>query len=244
MAGVDQQLVPGIVGISTYVDCVYQQEMQALALAAANPERRINSLRLVTVTLDFERFVLALDEGRPDVVEEQIAAAATALEAAGADFLVVTSGTGSTLTERAREQVAIPILEMPAAIWGEVTELDVEAVGLLSTSQAAAGGIFHAVAERNGVRLVTPAAATAEQVDALIFEELVCGQVPAEAVDGLLEAIAELREQGAEAVVLGNTDMTLAADALRESSPLPLVDAARAHARAAARVALRGKNDL
>jgi hypothetical protein len=57
MSILSQQLIPGIVGISTYVDYAYHQEMQLTAIAAAGTKGPINQLRTVTVTLDFNLLV-------------------------------------------------------------------------------------------------------------------------------------------------------------------------------------------
>jgi aspartate racemase len=232
----EQRWVPGVVGISTWVDHVYQREMQLAAVAAAGTPGPINQLRTVTVTLDFNRLVAHLRSGRRDAAEEQVAVACAALERAGADFVVVTSGTTSTLTARARARVAIPFLDLAEAAWGEVGPQ--ATVGLLSTRYAAAGGIFQAAAARRGATLVLPAPATAERVDGAIFDELISGRVTDDVVRVLSEAIGELAGRDAGTVILGNTDMTLAADRLEPRAAVPLVDSARAHARAAARAAL------
>lgn len=241
MASVSQKLVPGIVGISTYVDGVYHRELQSAAVARAGTSGPINQLRVVTVTLDFNQLITNLQADRLAAAEEQVAATAAALEGGGADFIAVTSGTTSTLTGRARERVSIPFLDLAEAAWDETAAADAATVGLLSTRHAARGGLFQAAAERHGARLITPSSETAARVDDAIFGELILGHVTDGAVEILRDAIAELAALGADAVILGNTDMTLAADRLEEAAKVPLIDSARAHARAAARVALDGR---
>lgn len=81
----------------------------------------------------------------------------------------------------------------------------------------------------------------AEQVDAIIFGELVLGKVSEVGIDVLVEAIGELAAQGARSIILGNTDMTLAAAALGARTDLAIVDAALAHARAGTHAALTGE---
>lgn len=233
-----QRLVPGLVGISTFVDFAYQKEMQLAAVAAAGTSGPINQLRSVTVTLDFNRLIANLRAGRRDEAEEQVAVAAKAVEAAGSDFIVVTSGTTSTLTGRARERVSIPFIDIAAACWKQ--DRPRSPVGLLSTRAAAAGGIFQAAAQDHGAEIMLPSADRAGRLDQVIFDELVRGIVSDNGIAGLCEAVGELAEQGARSIILGNTDMTLAATALRSKSTLPLIDAAMAHARDAAHIALRG----
>jgi aspartate racemase len=237
-SGIAQKLVPGIVGISTYVDYAYQKEMQLAAVAAAGTDGPINQLRTVTVTLDFNLLVTNLRAGRRDAAEEQVAAAALSLQKAGADFIVVTSGTTSTLTARARERISIPFLDLAQACWKGKPLFS--PIGLLATSYAAAGGLFQAAAQKHGAALLLPSPETAARVDQAIFGELICGVVSPAGLDTFAGAIDELVALGAASVILGNTDLTLAAEALQARSKIPLIDSTRAHARDAARAALSG----
>jgi aspartate racemase len=238
MATLSQKLMPGIVGISTYVDYAYHKEMQLTAVATAGTRGPINQLRSVTATLDFNRLVLNLQDGRREAAEEQVAVACQALEAAGADFVVVTSGTTSTLTARARQKVSIPFLDLAEACWKQA-QLP-SRVGLLCTRYALAGGIFQTAAKRHGTELLLPSADIAERLDQVIFGDLIRGDVSRECLRVFEGAIEQLEASGATSIILGNTDMTLAAEQLQKKTAVRLIDAARAHAKDAARAALSG----
>ena len=227
-----------MIGISTYVDYAYHREMQLTARRLAGTDGPINQLRVVTATLDFHRLVTNVRAGRWEAAEEQVAEAAVALASGGADFVVVTSGTTSTLTGAARQRVQLAFLDLAESAWQEAG--DARSVGLLATQRAAAGGIFQAAAERRGATLLLPRPTLAAEIDSLIFDELVRGEVTEAAVRTLREAVAELADAGAERVILGNTDMTLAVDRMGETA-VPIIDGACAHARASARAALRGE---
>lgn len=237
MPAMSQLLTPGIVGISTYVDYVYHREIQQTAATESGTGGPINQLRVITVTLDFRLLVANIHRGRWDEAEEQVAVAAETLEAAGSDFVVVTSGTTSTLTTRARERVAMAFLDLADAAWQEAGGS--RRIGVLSTRRAAAGGIFQAAAERHDSEVLFPGSDIAARLDAVIFGDLIHGRVTDAAVGVLHDAVAELADAGADVVVLGNTDMALAADRL-VGTPVPVIDSARAHARASARAALYG----
>lgn len=232
-----QVMTPGVVGISTYVDYVYHREMQLTARQLASTDGPINQLRVITATLDFHQLVANLRAGRLAEAEEQVAQAVAALASGGADFVVVTSGTTSTLTGAARQRVPLPFLDLAECSWRAAGEA--RSVGLLATQRAAAGGIFQAAAHRRGATLLLPRPPLAAEIDELIFDELIYGRVTEQAVRTLREAVAELADAGAQRVILGNTDMTLAVDRLGETA-VPVIDGACAHARESARAALRG----
>ena len=231
-----QKLVPGIVGISTYVDFAYQREMQLEAVRLGGTSGPINQLRSVTVTLDFNLLIANLRAGRKDAAEEQVSEACVALHKAGADFIVVTSGTTSTLTARAKKRISIPFLDLGEAAWAEVATAG--PVGLLATTFAVKGGVFHAGASRRRMPLLVPSEETGKKLDDVIFGELVRGEVSASVLQALGAAARELVDAGAASIILGNTDMTQAAAGLRKACPVPLLDSALAHARAAARRAM------
>jgi aspartate racemase len=230
-----QKLVPGIVGISTYVDFAYQKAMQRAAAETGGADGPINQLRTITATLDFHLLIANLQAGKRAEAEAQVTEAIETLARAGAGFIVVTSGTTSTLAGPGRERTGLPLLDIAAACFRPKPLA--APVGLLATGYTAKAGQFDAAA---GTKLIVPKDKTQQRVDQAIFGDLVRGNPSRASVDVLREALAELATSGAKSIILGNTDLTLIADELRKTSPVPLIDSTTAHARDAARAALTG----
>jgi hypothetical protein len=67
-----QKLVPGIVGISTYVDFAYQKAMQLAAAEAGGADGPINQLRSVVATLDFHLLIENLRAEKRADAEAQV----------------------------------------------------------------------------------------------------------------------------------------------------------------------------
>lgn len=230
-----QKLVPGIVGISTYVDFAYQKAMQLAAAETGGIDGPINRLRSVVATLDFHLLIENLQAGRRADAEAQVTQAIEALARAGADFVVVTSGTTSTLAGPARERVKLPLLDLAASCFKP--QPPAAPIGLLATGYTVKAGQFDDAA---GARMIVPSDQTQQRVDRAIFGDLVRGNPGRTSVDVFREALAELAAAGALSVVLGNTDLTLVAAELQKTSAVPLIDSTTAHAREAARAALSG----
>jgi aspartate racemase len=230
-----QKLVPGIVGISTYVDFAYQKAMQLAAAEAAGIDGPINRLRSVVATLDFHLLIENLQAGKRADAEAQVTEAIETLARAGADFIVVTSGTTSTLAGPARERVTLPLLDLAASCFKPTPPA--APVGLLATGYTVTAGQFDAAA---GAKLIVPKDKTQQRVDKAIFGDLVRGNPSRASIDVFREALAELAAAGARSVILGNTDLTLVCDELKKTSAVPLIDSTTAHARDAARAALSG----
>jgi aspartate racemase len=234
-----QKLVPGIVGISTFVDFAYHCQMQRAAVAKANLGGPINQLRTITATLDFNELIKNLKAGNRQVAEEQVAVAVETLAKAGADFIVVTSGTTSTLTGLAKQRVVLPYLDLAESCFKP--NVPFAPIGLLATSYSVAGGQFHAAASRHGADLLVPSADTAKKVDDAIFNTLVHGAASQDAIEIFQAAIDELIAVGAKSVILGNTDLTLVQEELVDASAVPLIDSTTVHANAAGRAAVSGE---
>ncbi|HVV79628.1 MAG TPA: aspartate/glutamate racemase family protein [Pseudolabrys sp.] len=230
-----QKLVPGIVGISTYVDFAYQKAMQLAAVEAAGADGPINRLRSVVVTLDFHLLIENLRANKRADAEAQVTEAIDTLARAGADFIVVTSGTTSTLAGPARERVKLPFLDLAASCFKP--KPPAAPVGLLATGYTVKAGQFDAAA---GAKMTVPKDKTQQRVDQAIFGDLVRGNPGRASIDIFREALAELTAAGAKSVILGNTDLTLVATELQRTCTVPLIDSTTSHARDAARAALSG----
>ena len=230
-----QHLIPGIVGISTYVDFSYQKAMQLAAVETAGADGPINQLRTVTATLDFHLLIENLQTDKRADAEAQVTEAIETLARAGADFIVVTSGTTSTLAGPGRERVKLPFLDLAASCFKP--RAPASPSGLLATSYTVKAGQFDAAA---GSKMIVPNDKTMKRVDQAIFGDLVRGNPGRGSIDIFREALAELVAAGAKSIVLGNTDLTLVADELKKTSAVPLIDSTTAHARDAARAALSG----
>jgi aspartate racemase len=191
-------------------------------------------LRTVTATLDFHLLIENLRAGKRAEAEAQVTEAIETLARAGADFIVVTSGTTSTLTGPARQRIKLPFLDLAAACFKPKPP---SPAGLLATSYTVKAGQFDAAA---GAKLIVPKDKTQQRVDQAIFGDLVRGNPSRASIDIFREALAELASASTKSIILGNTDLTLVAAELQKTSAVPLIDSTTAHARAAARAAISG----
>jgi hypothetical protein len=88
---------------------------------------------------------------------------------------------------------------------------------------------------------VRPDAAEREEVNRIIFDELVYGVVTREAVACHQRVIGRMKDAGCDAVVLGCTEIPLLMN--DTNSPLPTLDSTRLLARAALRRAVPGGSE-
>lgn len=228
-----QLLIPGIIGFAPATDAVYLSEIQR-SDAAAN-EGLVNSLRVLYATLDTDAFFGHDDDGRVEDAQALIREAAEALRAGGADFLVVTSNTGSIILDEIEDDELPPRASIFEAVLVAASERGHRRVGLLSTRRTVDSRRYEEAGERLGVDVLVPSPPLVERISEMIDREAIRG-IQTEAGLALLhEAVGELAAHGADAIVLGCTDLMLFGLEEIGAGVLPVLDSAVEHARAAAR---------
>jgi aspartate racemase len=139
---------------------------------------------------------------------------ATVLEKGGAGLLIVPCNTVHYYLPRLQEYVGIPILNMIQETCGIFLKNHPrgKTVGLLATTGTVRCGIYSNVFENAGVRVITPPEEEQDRVHSGIFNYVKVGNAGPEAHALFESAGRRLVESGAEAVILGCTEIPLAFD--------------------------------
>jgi aspartate racemase len=159
-----------------------------------------------------------------------LVADAVALERAGARFIAIPCNTAVVWVEQMRAAVSIQVLdtvaETVAAAQRAVPGLT--RLGVLATDGTLLAGTYAAAAAAAGLDLLTPSAEVQREVMAIIYDGVKAGEpVSRERFDAV---VAHLREQGAEAVALGCTELSVLHEDLGIDNPT-VVDSIDALAR-------------
>ena len=165
--------------------------------------------------------------GRRRVLEE----AACGLRAAGATGLLLATNTMHKVADRVEATTGLPLLHIVDATAEAVRAVGAARVGLLGTAFTMEDDFFAGRLARHDVATVTPGPGERDAVHRVIYDEL-CHGVVADSSRALYRrVIAGLVRQGAEAVVLGCTEVGLLVGA--EDADVPVVDTTRVHCDAA-----------
>jgi len=235
-----QRMIPGLVGMATPTNAVYLRALQAYRPDSSVAGRRLNTLNTLLYEINFAELVQNVRGQRWLEAEKQVAQAANSLRVAGAGFLVVTSNTGSTLTRLASVESGLPIVDIVEPTLTAVRNSHCKRAGLLSTRRTADSGIYQDAGRACGLEILAPIAPIGESLERLIFDELVYGEVTRAGIDTMVAAGEWFADQGADALILGCTDMTHLAVQLAANTTLFVADTTAIHATAAAQVAWDG----
>ena len=196
----------------------------------------LHSAKIVLYSVDFAEIETLQVQGDWDKAGELLAAAASAVERAGADFLVICTNTMHKVAPAIAAGISLPILHIADATADELIAQGVTKVGLLGTRFTMEQAFYKDRLVARGIAVVVPDQDDRNHVNRVIYEELCLGTIRADSRARYLDIICRLQLQGAEAVILGCTEIALLVQ--QSDTPVALFDTTAIHARQAVRLAL------
>ena len=197
----------------------------------------LHSARVVLYSVDFHAIEQLQRTARWDDAGAQLAQAARALHAAGAELLVLCTNTMHEVASAIEAAIGIPLLHIADPTAHAIRAAGFERVGLLGTRFTMEQAFYRERLAQHGVEALLPGAAERDEVHRIIYEELCLGQVRDASRQYYRAVIAGLVARGAQAVILGCTEIGLLVGA--QDAAVPLFDTTRLHAQAAVDWALR-----
>lgn len=162
-----------------------------------------------------------------------MADSAQALEAGGAECIVIATNTMHKLAEEVEEACDLPLLHIADCAADAVCGEGITTVALLGTAFTMEQQFYRErLEEYHGLDVLVPEDDDRAEVHRVIYEELIAGQVNDTSRETYREIIARLVERGAQGVILGCTEIMLLID--QSDSPVPIFDTTELHALAAA----------
>jgi aspartate racemase len=199
----------------------------------------VHSARSLMWSVDFGEIEKLQHGGDWVKLAEAMKDAAIRLERGGADFLVLCTNTMHRLADAISASVGIPLLHIADPTARQIREAGFERVGLLGTAFTMEQDFYKGRLESQyGLTVLVPEPEDRCVVHDIIYKELVVGLIRPESRDAYREIMARLVERGAQAIILGCTEIMLLVSA--GDSTVPLYDTTTLHALAAVDYALGG----
>jgi aspartate racemase len=197
----------------------------------------LRSAQLLMHSVDFGPIERAQHEGRWDDAGAILEDAARRLHAGGAGCIVLCTNTMHKLADRIAAATPLPFLHIADPVGRAAARAGVRRVGLLGTAFTMEQGFMKdRLAQRHGLEVLIPDAEERAEVHRIIYDELCVGIVDGASRERYRRVIAALQVRGAEAIVLGCTEISLLVK--DQDSGLPLLDSTALHAAAAVDFAL------
>lgn len=197
----------------------------------------LHSARIAMFSVDFAPIEAMLARGDWDSIAVELCQNARQIEAAGADFLLICTNTMHKVAPQISEAIGIPLLHIADAAAGELAKHGIQTVGLIGTAATMEDDFYKGRLEnKHGLTVLVPEPDDRKLVHQVIFDELCLGKIKAPSKQAYLRIIDTFARQGAQAVILGCTEIGMLVSDTDAS--IPLFDTTAIHAAMAVENAL------
>ena len=170
----------------------------------------LHSARLILYSVDFHEVEQLQHAGNWEAAGAMLADAARSVQSAGAQALVLCTNTMHKVAPAIESAVEIPLLHVADATATAIRRAGVLRVGLLGTRFTMEQAFYmDRLRDRHGLEVLVPDEASRERVHRVIYDELCLGDIREASRADYRGVMADLVQQGAEAIILGCTEITL-----------------------------------
>lgn len=208
---------------------IYQQRYGAID-DSDFPNIIINSLAVEDMLNDLAN--------RRKVIIRQLQDAAITLERAGAQFIAIPCNTATIFFDDIRSEISIPVLDIIELTSAYVESIGAKKVGMLASTSTISSRIYENKLQKYNVGMIKPTRSEQAQVNNTIMR-ILAGEKNQEDAKRLTMLAESLSQRGADAVVLGCTELPLL---ISDSSSVQLIDTIQVLAEETVRDATREKS--
>ncbi len=195
------------------------------------------SAKIVLYSVDFGPVEKMMQAGDWAGTAALLSDAARRIEKAGADFLVICTNTMHIVAPQIESAIQIPLLHIADATAELLVRDNIKTVGLLGTAFTMEQPFYRQrLMDGYGLEVLVPDAEDRQTVHQIIFQELCLGTIVPDSRAAYLRIIHDLAARGAQAVILGCTEIGMLVR--QTDTRVPLLDTTAIHARKAVSKAL------
>jgi aspartate racemase len=198
----------------------------------------LHSAKIAMYSVDFDPIEKLQHNGDWEGTAEILIDGAKNIQAAGADVLLICTNTMHKVAPQIEEAIDIPLLHIADATAEVLVKKGIKIVGLLGTAFTMEQDFYKGRLSHNyGLTVHTPPEADRKIVHNIIYKELCLGKVNPVSKIEYLRIIEDLANQGAEAVILGCTEIGILVN--QKDTDVTLLDTTYIHANKAVEYAIK-----
>lgn len=207
----------------------YYEHINKLVQARAGQRA---SAPLLIESLDFSAMARLSTADEWDRAAQVLVDSAQRLETAGATALIIGANSMHKVYDQVAAAVVVPIIHIAECVAARMEADGVTKAALIGTRNVMVESFYRQKLIRRDIELLPPEMQFVETLDRIIYDELLLGKPTRQAERELKTILTNLQQDGAQAVVLGCTELEMVVDV--DANVLPIYDCTRIHAQAAA----------
>ena len=198
----------------------------------------LHSAKICLYSVDFDEIEKLQHTDDWDTAAMVLADGARKIEAGGADFLIICTNTMHRVASEIEQAISIPLLHIADATALKLKDDNITRVGLLGTRFTMEHNFYKSrITELFGIEVLVPEPDERTLLHTVIYDELCLGKIENTSRQQCLEIISRLFARGAQAVILGCTEIALLIS--QDHTNIPLYDTTVIHANQAVSYALK-----
>ncbi|MCL4106609.1 UNVERIFIED_CONTAM: hypothetical protein GTU68_009743 [Idotea baltica] len=203
----------------------------------------LHSAKICLYSVDFDEIEKMQHQGNWRETAKILSDAAMSVEAGGAEFLIICTNTMHKVEPEIASKLSIPILHIADATAEKLQSDNISCVGLLGTRFTMEQDFYkRRVTEKYDIEVLVPDADARKTVHDVIYNELCVGKITESSRNKYLQVIDDLYARGAQAIILGCTEIALLVQ--QQHTAVPLYDTTEIHAAKAVEIAISSAGDL
>ena len=199
----------------------------------------LHSANCVIESVDFSEIaeLQAMDDWK--ALDKLMISRARLLENAGAELLMICANTMHLSVPAIEQQTNIPIVHIAEVTAEKIKEAKLDQVALLGTKFTMEKDFFKNILIDHGLEVIIPEERDRNSIHDIIYKELVRGEIKSASKKIYLEIIADLKDRGAQGIILGCTEIPLLI--APQDTDLPLFNTTKIHAEKTVELALKAE---
>jgi aspartate racemase len=219
----------GLIGGMSWVSTrTYYDHINKLVQARTS---KLSSAPMLIESLDFTNLVRLSSAEEWDRAAVTLLESAQRLEQAGATAILIGANSMHKVYDRIAAAVSVPIIHIADTVGARMQANGVKAAALIGSRNVMVESFYRKRLVAHGVTLLPPVMDSVEEIDRIIYEELMQGRATRSAERTFKTMITNMGQAGAQAVVLGCTELDMVIDV--DANVLPIYDGTKIHAEAA-----------
>ncbi len=198
----------------------------------------LHSAKIAMYSVDFDPIEKLQHKGDWEATAKVLSEAAQNIQSAGADFLLICTNTMHKVAPQIKKSIDIPLLHIADATAEVLIENRIKKVGLLGTAFTMEQTFYKGrLIEKHGLNVLVPNSTDRKIIHNIIYQELCLGKIEVSSKIEYLRIIEWLVNQGAEAIILGCTEIGMLIN--QKDTSVTLFDTTAIHADKAVKYALQ-----
>ncbi|MFN3517485.1 MAG: aspartate/glutamate racemase family protein [Novosphingobium sp.] len=190
-----------------------------------------SSAPLLIESLDSTGMTRLASKDEWDQAAQVLAESAQRLEVAGATALLIGANSMHKVYDTVARAVSVPVIHIAECVAAKMQADGISKAALIGTRNVMVESFYRQKLIARDIELLPPKMGFVETLDRIIYDELLLGKASRQSERELKTILTNLEQDGAEAVVLGCTELEMVVDV--DANVVPIYDCTRIHAAAA-----------